>query len=271
MGSIVIQRGHVPRTSGATGAPGEQQFAIEAGDRAAYHVRAIGHNPILINADESNSRYRGDAFFAIHYDSSRDPGARGASVGYQSSEGAAVARIIKRHYENNGWPTGNWRPDNYTAALAGYYGVRRAVSEGNRHAIIFEAGFHSNAPDSDPELEDSQLLASPSGPDRVGISIAATVVDLFGVGGGAPCPPAEGIPAYPGAISMAMGSEGHAVKVWQTEFNNHYLGWNTPNTLVVDGICGPATNHVIFSFQWARGLVADGVAGPATWHELLFG
>ena len=271
MVDVVLQRGHYPRTSGVTGAPGEQQFAVESCDRAAFHLQGVGHRPILINADEPSSRYRGNIFFAVHYDSSRDPGARGASVGYQTAQGALVARTMKRHYENNGWPAGNWRPDNYTDALAGYYGVRRAVSEGTVHAIIFEAGFHSNAPDPDPELEDSQLLASPAGPDRVGIAIAATVVDLFGVGGGATCPPPQGIPAYPGTISMAMKSEGPAVKSWQNEFNNHYLGWHTPNSLVVDGICGPATNHVIWSFQAERGLVLDGVAGQATWHELILG
>lgn len=258
---IVIQRGHVPRTSGATGAPGEQKFAIETADRCKARIVGLGHSVRVIDADVPDSYYRGDAFFAIHYDSSRSPGACGASVGYQTAEGGRVGRLWKAHYARNGWTSG-FRPDNYTAALAGYYGVRRAVAQGNEHAIITEAGFHSNTPDPDPQLEDSQLLASPHGPDRVAIAIAATVVDLFGVKNPT-CPPPVGIPEYPGTVKM--GSIGDAVKVWQNQFNRHHYG------LIVDGVFGPATHHVVVDFQAKHGLVRDGIAGPATWHELVIG
>lgn len=266
MATIVIQRGHVPRTSGATGAPGEQQFAREAADRCAYHIRKVGHAVKIIDADVPDSYYRGDAFFALHYDSSRNPSIGGASVGYQSAEGAKTGRLWKANYAQNGW-TGGFRPDNYTDNLARYYGVRHAVAVGNRFAIITEAGFHSEAADADRELEDSQLLASPKGPDRIGISIAATVVQLFGVGGAASCPPPSGIPPYPGTVQL--GDEGPAVRAWQSEFNKRYL--NPPNELRVDGDFGPATHHAVVYFQKARRLVADGIAGPATWHSLLFG
>jgi N-acetylmuramoyl-L-alanine amidase len=171
---VVLQRGHVPRTSGATGAPGEQDFAIAAAARAATHLRALGHQVRIIDADVANEHYRGDFFVALHYDSSTNPNARGASVGYQSAEGQVFATVWKRHYEAAGWP--RFRPDNYTPALAGYYGVRRAVAAGNRRAFIAEAGFHSNA-------QDAALLAEPAGPDRVGRAIAAAVAEL------APAPP----------------------------------------------------------------------------------
>lgn len=268
MSLIVIQRGHVPRTSGATGAPGEQQFAIETADRCVEHIHGVGHSVRIIDADPPASAYRGDAFFAIHYDSSRDPGVCGASVGYQNAEGGRAARLWKEHYVRNGWTSG-FRPDNYTANLGGYYGVRRALEAGNPYAIITEAGFHSNTPDPDPALEDSQLLASPYGPDRVAIAIAATVVDLFGIGGSAPCPPSPGIPAYPGAVKL--GNVGRAVEVWQEQFNIHFLGVGTEHSLVVDGDFGLATHHVVVTFQKQRGLVVDGIAGPSTWHELILG
>lgn len=265
---IVIQRGHVGRTSGATGAPGEQKFAIEAAARCEHHIRGVGHDVRIIDADVPDGYYRGDAFFALHYDSSRDPYVGGASVGYQSAEGAHVARRWKDHYVQNGW-SGGFRPDNYTTNLAGYYGVREAIGQGNRHAAILEAGFHSEVASDDPDADDSVLLASPGGPDRVGISVAATVVDLFGVGGGANCPPTPGIPAYPGLVKL--GSRGDAVRVWQREFNDNFLGWGGPHSLVVDGVFGPATHHVVVTFQRVKGLVVDGIAGPATWHRLMFG
>lgn len=268
MSLIVVQRGHVPRKTGATGAPGEQQFAIEAASKAAYHIQACGHSCRVIDADVPDSYYRGDAFFAIHYDSSRDPGVGGASVGYQNEQGAYLARRWKAHYEQNGW-TGGFRPDNYTANLAGYYGVREALGVGNTRAIITEAGFHSEEASDDPDADDSVLLASPAGPDRVGIAIAGVVVDLFGVGGAATCPPSPGVPAYPGTVKLK--DTGRAVSTWQDQFNKHYLGEGGPNSLQVDGVFGLATHHVVVTFQRARGLVVDGIAGQATWHELILG
>jgi hypothetical protein len=129
-----------------------------------------------------DSSYRGDLFVALHYDSSTNPSARGASVGYQTPEGNRFAQAWKRHYVANGW-TGGFRGDNYTAALAGYYGVRHAVAQGNRRAFISEAGFHSNP-------GDAALLAAPGGPDRVGRAVAAAVAEIMGQA--IPTPPANG-------------------------------------------------------------------------------
>src|SRR5690606_23568456 len=260
MALVVVQRGHVGRTSGATGAPGEQQFAREAAERVAHHVNAVGHVVRIIDADEPAVRYRGDAFVAIPYDLASNPSARGASVGYQTPEGKSFAAAWKRHYAANGW-SGGFRPDNYTHNLAGYYGVRRAVSVRNRRAFILEAGFHSNP-------GDAALLRSPAGPDRVGIAVAAAVVDILG----ATCPPGPqppGLPAYPGVARM--GDRGQAVRTWQRELNARGGYSAGPHRLVVDGIFGAATHHVVCDFQSKRGLVVDGIAGPATWHALIVG
>jgi len=165
MALVVVQRGHVPRTSGATGAPGEQAFARAAADRVKAHV--VGHQVRIIDADEPDDRYRGDWFVSLHYDSSASPSARGASVGYQTPEGRQFATAWKQHYQAAGW-SGGFRGDNYTSALAAYYGVRRAVSVGNRAAFIAEAGFHSSP-------ADAALLAAPGGPDRVGRAVAAAL------------------------------------------------------------------------------------------------
>lgn len=255
---VVVQRGHVPRTSGATGAPGEQAFAIAAADRTRVHARAVGFDVRIIDADPPVDAYRGDVFVALHYDSSTSPSAHGASVGWQTAEGRDLASAWKRHYTANGWTRG-YRPDNYTAALGGYYGVRRAVSGGNRRAVILEAGFHSNP-------DDAALLAAPAGPDRVGRAVAAALVDLYG----AKCPPAPapaGVPPYPGVVRL--GDRGQAVRSWQHELNARVYG-GTPHALAVDGVYGPATYNIVTDFQRKHGLVVDGIAGPATWHALLF-
>lgn len=169
MAVVVLQRGHVPRTSGATGAPGEQQYAIACADRCAPALRRIGHDARVIDADPtSDAAYRGDIFFALHWDSSTNPTASGASVGYQTPEGQDLAQQWKRQYKNAGW-TRAFKPDNYTAALGGYYGVRKAVGQGNRLAIITEAGFVSNS-------HDKAMMS----PELTALSIVNTVAEIFG-------------------------------------------------------------------------------------------
>lgn len=170
---VVVQRGHVPRKTGKTGAPGEQKFAIAAAERVAFHLSRLGHRVSVIDADPpSVSHYRGDLFIALHYDSSPNPSTRGASVGYRSAEGHDFADAWKRHYAANGW-AGGFRDDNYTDALRGYYGVKRAVEQGTRTALIIEAGFHSHH-------GDAALLAAPEGPERVARAVAAAVAEIYG-------------------------------------------------------------------------------------------
>lgn len=178
MALVVIQSGHYPRKSGATGTggvdgdPTEQEFTIAAAHACARHLAAAGHKARVIWADVPDSEYRGDAFVAIHCDGSTSSTARGASVGYRTSEGQQFAATWKRCYQAAGW-SGGWRPDNYTAALAGYYGTRRAVDQGNRVAFIAESGFLTNP-------QDEALLSLPAGPERFARALTAAVVDLFG-------------------------------------------------------------------------------------------
>lgn len=139
---LVVQRGHYGRTTGSTGAPGEQQL----GARIAQRITELAPDGVkvrVIDADEPRSRYAGDVFVALHADSSSSPSARGASVGYQTPEGRELASRWKACYLGRGWP-GSFRADNYTANLSRYYGVRIAVATGNRRAVILEHGFLSN-------------------------------------------------------------------------------------------------------------------------------
>jgi hypothetical protein len=163
MPTLVVQLGHCYRRTGATGTTGEQEYATKVGNacRALLHGRG-GWSVRVILADDPASSYVGDAFFAIHCDGSTSPAARGASVGYRTPEGQAAAQAWKRAYAARGWP--GFRPDNYTAALQGYYGTGTAVARGNRKAVILECGFRTNS-------EDRALLDGPGGPERVALSI----------------------------------------------------------------------------------------------------
>ena len=172
---LVVQQGHCYRTRGATGTAGlpggptEQEFATAAAIEVARLVdgrRDTGGDVWRVRrilADEPGSRYRGDAFVALHCDGSVHASARGASVGYQGSAGRRAAVAWREAYDARGW-TG-FRPDNYTPGLAGYYGVRIARQQGNPRAWIVEAGFLTSP-------ADHALLAAPGGPTRVALAIA---------------------------------------------------------------------------------------------------
>lgn len=72
---------------------------------------------------------------------------------------------------------------------------------------------------------------------------------------------------FPGTVRQGMGSPERpnaAVKVWQQVLRER--GYNVK----VDGVFGPATNHLVMDWQIKHGLRVDGKAGPATWHSLLF-
>lgn len=152
---VVIQAGHAGRTSGATGAPGEMAFNIAARTAAVNMLDAHGINARAIDADEPESAYRGDAFFAIHCDGGA-PTQHGASVGYQANHGRVLATAWKNHYVKNGWSHG-FHDDNYTTALHLYYGVRHAIEQGNTYACIVECGFITS--DYDKSIMTPKMVA----------------------------------------------------------------------------------------------------------------
>lgn len=182
MALIVIQAGHYPRKTGPTGTggldgdPTEQEFNIAAAQACAHALADVGHEGQVIWADVDQGAYQGDAFVAIHCDGSTSSAARGASIGYRTTEGQRFGAAWKRAYQAAGW-AGGWRPDNYTKALAGYYGTKRAVDAGNRTAFIAESGFLTNP-------QDEAQLSLPQGPQRFATALAAAVVELFGSPGG---------------------------------------------------------------------------------------
>lgn len=84
-------------------------------------------------------------------------------------------------------------------------------------------------------------------------------------GGQSPTPAVPTPPPFPGTVRF--GDRGNAVRVWQHAFRDR-RGYRD---LVIDGIFGQATNHVVWHFQSHNGLVADCVAGKRTWHAVWFG
>jgi hypothetical protein len=182
---VVIQAGHCHRSTGATGTngldgdPNEQEFAWAAANRSAALLRVAGHRTRVILADVPSSQYQGDVFCAIHCDGSTSRTARGASVGYRNDSGKRLASAWKQAYYDLGWR--GFRADNYTAALAGYYGVRNAVNQGNRFAFIAEAGFLTSP-------DDERLLSGSAGTERFARALTNAVVSIFG---GHSTPPQE--------------------------------------------------------------------------------
>jgi len=177
MPTLVMQLGHCFRRKGSTGTPGEQDFAVRVGNSAASLLHGRGGWEVkVILADDPLDSYRGDAFAAIHCDGSVSGSARGASVGYQGSTGRTTAREFLAAYQIRGW-SGPFRADNYTPALAGYYGVRRAIQVGNRNAFIIESGFLTNE-------DDRALLVAEGGANRVALAIG----DALGIPTDSPAP-----------------------------------------------------------------------------------
>jgi hypothetical protein len=164
MPTLVIQLGHCYRKSGATGTSGEQQYATSVANACVNLLHGRGGWTVRrILADDSLSRYAGDAFVAIHCDGSTSSSARGASIGYRNAAGQRFGQAWKRAYAARGW-SGGFRPDNYTSALGGYYGTGNALSVGNTRAFIAECGFLTNA-------QDRALLTAAGGASRVALAI----------------------------------------------------------------------------------------------------
>ena len=159
MASMVVQRGHYPRSRGATGTSGprgsEQQFAVELSNRIRPRVESLGHRCIVVGADDPIPA--SDVFVALHQDGSTNPKARGASIGYppSSADSARYGAIFKRLYAVAGWP-GGWRPDNYTSALANYYAFRRTTAPVR---LLVEHGFATNPQDADWMWDNLDLIA----------------------------------------------------------------------------------------------------------------
>lgn len=219
MPRVILQAGHCHRKTGSTGtrsAAGytEQQFTWAVANRARDLLAGDGHQAVVILADPADGAYAGDAFVAIHADGNNDPRVRGASVGYRTDEGRALAHAWKTAYRGLGWDHG-FRGDNYTAALGGYYGTKRAVAAGNRRACILEFGFLTNP-------AEAAELASPAGQERAAQAIRSAVNAVFGLPANPPPAHQEDTEVYP---LIADLYEDWGRNVLKEDFETGLLWW----------------------------------------------
>ena len=178
MATIYLQMGHCFRESGSTGTGGEQPFNKAVAARAARMLRDRGHRVFVREADVDN--FKTDVFAAFHADGSASTDAQGASVGHQDGNGKRFGQAWKRAYRRLGWEeatgtteTGGFRNDNYTEALADYYGVTNALERGTKFAIVIEAGFLTSP-------KDGAELRTERGKTRVADALTRAIGEMVG-------------------------------------------------------------------------------------------
>lgn len=246
MGVYVLQKGHVPRTRGATGAPGEQGYNQAVCNEAARILRGQGHTVHVIPADPE-SYPAGDVFVAVHYDGSNSPQARGASVGYRDAGGQYWAQRWKEAYQRLGW-FGGFRQDNYTAGLRGYYGTGRSNTD---DSFILEGGFGSH-PTEGP------FLRSPRG---IAMCAQAIAVALTGKAGPVVPPPSEDQEDQPMKFGEGKDQPSPRVVTWQhalTLFINQTGGWGDWGApLEKDGHLGQKTAEAGQHAEWRLQIIYD--------------
>lgn len=255
MATVVIQKGHCFRRSGATGTHREQEFTNLVGDRLATALKARGHRVHIVLADTAAPYPASDAFIALHTDGSTKPERRGASVGYANENGKRLAHAWKRAHQRRGFP-GGYLPDNYTEALRSYYGYSRAKAN---FEFLAEHGTTTNAADRD------WLFANL---DAVVEAHVDAVGELFGHPNAVvnpPPPPPPGVTLGERIKSnpeLGRGSTGGHVHIAQAMMIAH-AAWTEGGK--VDGQFGPATESALRAWQSRAGLGADGRVTADDW------
>lgn len=205
---IVVQMGHVPRTSGATGTYREQEFNKLVGPRLRDALKSVGHNVTLIGADDAVPSC--DVFVALHCDGNANKAMRGGSVGYPSddsnSPSGRLASAWKRHHQAGGYP-GGFHPDNYTSGLRYYYGFRKSNAT---FEFLAEHGTTTNP-------DDEAWLFS-----NIDACVKAHV-DAIGEVVGHPIPPAPEPEPVPNPPSV----EDDEMKLWLFRVENDPTIWLT--------------------------------------------
>jgi len=152
---LIVQMGHVGRTSGATGTYREQEFNSKVGkamDKIFKEHLKVYPNIIyyrLMGADDwlKPTPNQTKIFFSIHGDGSTNPDARGFSCGYKLGTNQRFKDQMAISYkELTGFSR---RPDNYTSGLRNYYAWRDDLTR-PQHVVadfycLLEHGFMTNS------------------------------------------------------------------------------------------------------------------------------
>jgi hypothetical protein len=121
---IIVQMGHVPRTTGFTGTAGEQAFVKEVGSAMNYMLLYAGINVRLMGADDwlKPEPNLCKIFFALHCDGSSNITADGFSCGFKPETNQRFKDSMAISYkEFTGFKR---RADNYTDNMKNYYSWR---------------------------------------------------------------------------------------------------------------------------------------------------
>jgi peptidoglycan hydrolase-like protein with peptidoglycan-binding domain len=255
-----VQIGHYPRKIGATGTAGEQAMNLSVANRI-FGSAPAGWSVRLIYADPALSAYRGlDAFVALHGDGSYNKAVRGASVGHRTALGKQLATRWKAAYNAAGWP-GGWHNDNYTAALGGYYGMKRAIEQGCNNAFILEVGMMTNPHDRAWIDANHAVIAE------------SVWTAVYGARGTVVTPPVVTPPKPKPAVAPPIAWSGSPIRntfwsrhrvdqrVLRWQRRMHVRGWR----IGVDGKYGPESANVARQFQTEKHLTVDGILGHQTY------
>lgn len=177
MPKIIIQAGHEARTSGSTGAPGEQAFNKDVADQLAAKLEAKGFEVRRVVADPTDAQIAGDwdLFLTIHYDADVY-NAPGGFVDFPepSSDGAtaksqAIARAIEsKYFAITGIDNVPSRSNNNTRW---YYMWKRVSTK--TPCVIIECGVGKRVP------KDADLLQSDAGRKLVVKGIYEGILKAF--------------------------------------------------------------------------------------------
>lgn len=156
MSKILIQAGHKGRTSGSTGAPGEQKWTTEIVPKIASKLREMGFETREVGADPSNNEIAGDwdLFLSVHYDADiyNDRGGfidtPDASVDKAHAESLRIAdEMRKTYFSTTGIPA---RPQRSNKNTKFYYMWKRLSAK--TPCVIIEAGVGWRTPEDHKTL-----------------------------------------------------------------------------------------------------------------------
>ncbi len=175
---LILQMGHVGRTSGATGTPGEQAFTEALGNMIADRLKKKPYISFRLMGADNWYLPKPNVcrlFFSLHADGALNTSARGLSVGYPvGSENSFATAIAEAYRSLSDFPQ---RPDNYTNGLKMYYAWRNGHVKADFYCLL-EHGFFTNAYERKWINENLSLIA-----DCHVNTIAEFLKERFGIKG----------------------------------------------------------------------------------------
>jgi len=137
--TVLIQAGHVGRTTGNTGSIHNGLIESEWNEDVAIRVENILKKKGII-VDRVGAKIpiiSADIAVAIHFDGSETACLTGASIGHDGSEGSKVLAKNWRKEYGSFFPF-KWHSDNFTKNLSNYYGFSKVTT--TKGFLVLELG-----------------------------------------------------------------------------------------------------------------------------------